>query len=156
MYKVVKDRASLNSKESTREIQEGFLERTERLLRMHQERSQIHDGLKNLSNAEIIQKVVESPTKLKRNAKAFLALLRKHNIQLDQDGEVDYSNCESKHVLESLKRKEELVKVTLMQADLEFEYPHKLEKLLVRSEILAWLDEEEKKLENLAKQQFEE
>ena len=33
-----------------------------------------------------------------------------------------------------------------MQADLEFEYPHKLEKLLVRSEILSWLDEEEKKL----------
>ena len=49
-----------------------------------------------------------------------------------------------------------MVKVTLMQADLEFEYPHKLEKLLVRSEILSWLDEEEKKLENLAKQQFEE
>ena len=39
---------------------------------MHQERSQIHDGLKNLSNAEIIQKVVEGPTKLKRNAKALL------------------------------------------------------------------------------------
>ena len=73
----------------------------------------------------------------------------------DQDGEVDYSSCENKHVLESLKKKEELVKVTLMQADLEFEYPHKLEKLLVRSEILSWLDEEEKKLQNLAKLQFE-
>ena len=43
-----------------------------------------------------------------------------------------------------------------MQADLEFEYPHKLEKLLVRSEILSWLDEEEIKLQTLAKQQFEE
>jgi hypothetical protein len=33
-----------------------------------------------------------------------------------------------------------------MQADLEFEYPQKLEKLLVRSDLLRWLDEEEEKL----------
>ncbi len=38
------------------------------------------------------------------------------------------------------------MKVTLMQADLEFEYPQKLEKLLVRSDLLRWLDEEEEKL----------
>ena len=56
----------------------------------------------------------------------------------------------NKHVVETLKRKEALVKVTLMQADLEFEYPHKLERLLVRSEIMTWLDEEEKKLKSLA------
>lgn len=36
--------------------------------------------------------------------------------------------------------------MTLMQADLEFEYPQKLEKLLVRSDLLRWLDEEEEKL----------
>ena len=40
--------------------------------------------------------------------------------------------------------------LALMQADLEFEYPHKLERLLVRSEILEWLDEEEKKLKSIA------
>lgn len=45
-----------------------------------------------------------------------------------------------------MKKKEALVKVTLMQADLEFEYPQKLEKLLVRSDLLKWLDEEEDKL----------
>jgi hypothetical protein len=150
MYQVVQNKAALQNRESALEIQEGFLDRTERVLRQHQQRSHIHDGLKNLSDAEVIQKVVESPTKLKRNAKAFLHLLRKHEVVLDQNGEVDHSNVKNEHVVEMLKRKEQLVKVTLMQADLEFEYPHKLERLLVRSEILAWLDEEEEKLKSLA------
>lgn len=150
MYQVVQNKAALQNRESALEIQEGFLDRTERVLRQHQQRSHIHDGLKNLSDAEVIQKVVESPTKLKRNAKAFLHLLRKHGVVLDQNGEVDHSNVKNEHVVEMLKRKEQLVKVTLMQADLEFEYPHKLERLLVRSEILAWLDEEEEKLKSLA------
>ena len=71
------------TRESALEIQEGFLDRTERILRQHQQRSHIHDGLKHLSDAEVIQKVVESPTKLKRNAKTFLHLLRKHAVTLD-------------------------------------------------------------------------
>lgn len=37
-----------------------------------------------------------------------------------------------------------------MQADLEFEYPQKLEKLLVKSDLLRWLDEEEEKLKRNA------
>ena len=37
-----------------------------------------------------------------------------------------------------------------MQADLEFEYPHKLEKIIVKNEILDWLDHEEEKIKNIA------
>ena len=33
-----------------------------------------------------------------------------------------------------------------MQADLEFEYPQKLEKMKVKADVLKWLDEEEIKL----------
>lgn len=36
-----------------------------------------------------------------------------------------------------------------MQADLEFEYPQKLEKMMIKSDILKWLDEEEDKLRQL-------
>lgn len=67
-------------------------------------------------------------------------------MRLDQNGEVDYSQVQNKNVIETLQKQEPLVKVTLMQADLEFEYPQKLEKLLVRSDLLRWLDEEEEKL----------
>lgn len=34
-------------------------------MRLHQQRSHIHDGLKELTNQEIIAKVTEGPTKLK-------------------------------------------------------------------------------------------
>ena len=37
-----------------------------------------------------------------------------------------------------------------MQADLEFEYPQKLEKIVVKNEILNWLNNEEEKLKNIA------
>ena len=53
-----------------------------------------------------------------------------------------------------MERKESLVRVTLMQADLEFEYPQKLEKLLVKQDLLRWLDEEEEKLKNIALEEF--
>lgn len=79
-------------------------------------------------------------------------LLRKNRVRLDQNGEVDYSRCENDNVIASLQKQESLVKVTLMQADLEFEYPQKLEKLLIRSDTLKWLDEEEEKLKTLAEE----
>lgn len=59
---------------------------------------------------------------------------------------MDYGRVKNENVINVLKKKESLVKVTLMQADLEFEYPQKLEKLLVKSDLLKWLDEEEDKL----------
>jgi hypothetical protein len=40
-------------------------------------------------------------------------------------------------------KNETLVKVTLMQADLEFEYPQKLEKMTIKADILEMLEEEE-------------
>jgi hypothetical protein len=39
-----------------------------------------------------------------------------------------------------------------MQADLEFEYPQKLEKMQIKSDILRMLDEEEAKLKSIARQ----
>ena len=42
-----------------------------------------------------------------------------------------------------------------MQADLEFEYPQKLEKLLVRSDLLRWLDEEEEKLKRSVSETYQ-
>lgn len=50
-------------------------------------------------------------------------ILQKHKVTLKPNGEVDYSQVLNKNVIGVLKKKEPLVKVTLMQADLEFEYP---------------------------------
>lgn len=73
-------------------------------------------------------------------------MLQKHGVVLTDEGEVDYSAVHNKHVVQHLQAQESLVKVTLMQADLEWEYPQKLEKLMVAAELEQWLNEEEEKL----------
>lgn len=82
LYQVTKNPRAGSVKESFSEIQDGFLERSERLLKIFHERSHIHDGLKNLSENEIILKVRESPNKLKKFAITFLKKLRKLNVTL--------------------------------------------------------------------------
>jgi hypothetical protein len=84
------------------------------LLRQHQQRSHIHDGLKNLSNQEIIQKVTESPNKLKARAKSLLYFLRKNNVRLTAKGEIDYSKIEA-HIQHVVRKQEQLCKLVLMQ-----------------------------------------
>ena len=154
MYKIVNKMERGRDNESYVDIQQGFLDRTERLLRQHRHRSHIHDGLKQLSDREIILKVREGPNKLKANAKGFLKVLRKYNVTLDEDANPVYDEVQDPNIVKYLKSKENLVKVTLMQADLEFEYPQKLEKLIVKSDLLRWLDEEEEKLKNIALEEF--
>lgn len=39
-----------------------------------------------------------------------------------------------------------------MQADLEFEYPQKLEKLMIKADILKMVEEEEAKVKSIAQQ----
>lgn len=110
------------------------------------QRSHIHDGLKHLSEKEIILKVREAPTKLKSAAKSLLRKLRKHNVTLTPAGDVDYSAVQQPNVVNTLKKHDDLVKLTLMQADLEFEYPQKLEKLMIKADILRLVEEEESKM----------
>ena len=78
----------------------------------------------------------------------------KHGVHLDEDANPVYDHIKSERVRKFLKEKESLVRVTLMQYDLEFEYPQKLEKILVKADILKWLDEEEEKLKNIALEEF--
>jgi hypothetical protein len=102
-----------------------------------------------LSDEDVIQKVTQCPTKLKAKAKRFLSKLQENGVTLDTNGEIEWGNVD-KNVVNQLKDKEQLVKITLMQADLEFEYPQKLEKMMVKADVLRWLDEEEEKLKLIA------
>jgi len=99
-------------------IQDSFLSRAENLLRQHQQRSHIHDGLKNLSNQDVIQKITESPNKLKARAKSLLYFLRKNNVRLNDKGEIDYERLQadkhSRSVAPVIHKQEQLVKLVLM------------------------------------------
>lgn len=105
-----------------------------------------------MSNEDVLRKVRESPTKLKRAAKNLLSKLRKHNVTLDMNGDIDYSKVKETNVASYIKKNETLVKLTLMQADLEFEYPQKLEKMTIKADILKLVDEEEQKMKQIAGQ----
>jgi hypothetical protein len=106
--------------------------------------------LKNLSDKEVIRKVREAPTKLKKSAQTFLKKLKKFGVKLDDTGNVDYSALQDQHIITELQKNDSLVRLTLMQADLEFEYPQKLEKMKVKGDILKLVEEEEAKLKSIA------
>lgn len=75
----------------------------------------MHDGLKHLSDKELISKVREAPTKLKRNAKEFLKKLNKYRVELDENGDLDLEHVRDENVRKYLIKNESLVKLTLMQ-----------------------------------------
>lgn len=81
--------------------------------------------------------------------------MREQGVKLDDNGDVDYSNVSQPKVVESLKKKEQLIKITLMHGDLQFEYPQKLEKMVVKGYIGEWLDQEEQRLRMIASEVIE-
>jgi len=68
-------------------------------------------------------------------------------VTLDTAGELDLAEVKDKNVKDYLKKNESLVKLTLMQADLEFEYPQKLEKMLIKADVVEMANKEEEKLQ---------
>lgn len=88
----------------------------------------------------------ETPTKVKRSTIELVKYLRKHNVKLDMNGEVDFSDISIPNVKTQLIKKESLVRLILLQSQLEFEFPQKLENFKVKADILKQLEEEENKV----------
>lgn len=72
--------------------------------------------------------------------------LRKLGVTLDDNGELNLKEVNEENVRTYLEKNSNLVKLTLMQSDLEFEYPQKVEKMLVRADVLEMANKEEEKL----------
>jgi hypothetical protein len=94
------------------------------MFNMYYERAATLDRLSGLTSSEIMQSVAARPTKSKRESKDLLTKLRKYNITLDAKGDVDYSGCPYPHVVKKLQQNP-LVKIALLQDDLQYEFPHK-------------------------------
>jgi len=121
------------NKTSKTELEDEFIERTEKAFKMYKDRINAEDGLRALNDTGIENRLREAPTKLKRHAKKLLKKLNKLGVSLDAHGEVDYSSVTDPFTLKKLKEHHQMVKITLLQADLEFEYPHKLLAMKKRS-----------------------
>lgn len=88
----------------------------------------------------------EAPTKLKKSAKSFLKKLQKYGVELDDNGDLNLYDVKDDNVKKYLMKNERLVKLTLMQADLEFEYPQKIERMMIKADLLELANKEEEKL----------
>ena len=78
-------------------------------------------------------------------------------MKLDDHAEIDYSQVTDQNIVAEVKKNEALAILTLMQADLEFEYPQKLEKIKIKADVLKLVEEEEAKIKSIAQQrEFEE
>ncbi len=111
-------------KDKRTDIIEGFIKNTKNMFNQYYERAAALDKLSGLSDREIMDAVVTTPTRIKKQAKQLLKQLEKHNIKLDATGEVDFSGCREPNVIKKL-RDNPLVKVVLMQSDLQFEFAHR-------------------------------
>jgi len=107
----------------------------------------VHDGLKHLSDRDVIQKVREAPTKLKSSAKALLYKLKKLGATLDDNGDLNTLDVVNANDRKWLTKNEGLCKLTLYQSDLEFEYPQKLERMKIKADVVEMANKEEEKLE---------
>ena len=83
---------------------------------------------------------------MKRNARAFLKKVQKYGAKLDDYGELDLEDIRDENVKKYLQKNQSRVKMTLMQADLEFEYPQKIEKMMIRADVIEMANKEEEKL----------
>ena len=73
--------------------------------------------------------------------------IQKYGATLDDYGDLDLSDVKDDNVRQYLEKNDQIVKVTLMQADLEFEYPQKLEKMMIKADVIEMANKEEEKLQ---------
>lgn len=66
---------------------------------------------------------------------------------MNAEAEADFSRVKDKNVKKYLEKNVSLVRLTLMQADLEFEYPQKIEKMQIRADVIEMANKEEEKLQ---------
>jgi hypothetical protein len=75
-----------------------------------------------------------------------LKKIKKYGAKLDEYGDLDLYDVRDDNVRDYLQKNDQLVKLTLMQADLEFEYPQKMEKMMIRADVIEMANKEEEKL----------
>lgn len=154
LHKIVPtNKDSLENPETAQErkqVIDEFIENTQNMFNMYYERAATLDRLSGLKSNEIMQVVAPRPKKLKKESKELLTKLKKYNITLDAKGDVDYSGCPYPHVVKKLQQNP-LVKIALLQEDLEYEFPHKEVQMELARKIREDYDEYKKESERIRK-----
>lgn len=112
------------NKEGRTNIIESFAKNTKHMFNLYYQRASALDRLSGLTDQEVMDAVVTTPRKIKKQSRQLLTKLQKYNIKLDSRGEVDFSECPYPNISKKYLNNP-LVKIVLMQADLEYEFPHR-------------------------------
>jgi len=110
----VKDPAQVNVKETARELHQDFVQRSQRMLQIHKERASVHDGLKNLSDKELMRRVRDGPNKLKKYHKEAIIKLEKCGVKLNDNGGIAWKAIPHKSVHQNINENEIFIKTVLM------------------------------------------
>jgi hypothetical protein len=87
------------------------------------ERATIYDRLQGLSDTEVLNQIRDSPSKIKNRTNKLLKKLDQFGVKLDKYGKVDFSAVTNHFVLKQLEANP-MVKIALMERDLDYEFPH--------------------------------
>ena len=106
---------------------DNFKESNEGLFKHYYERASMLDKLGGLSQNELKGTLQDSPVKFKKMMRKLDKILKKNKIKLKDDGEVDWSECQDRQVIDKYYGNP-YVQMVLMEKDLLYEVPFRLQK----------------------------
>lgn len=123
----LENQISGKSQKLEKETIDNFCKRSKNLFLKYYDDQAMFDRLEGLNNVEILRDLRHLPSSLKKHFGKFNKFLDKHNICLNELGEVDFKNCEDKNVLKRLQKDLDKIKYSLMLRDLHYGFPHRKE-----------------------------
>lgn len=95
----------------------AFAERVNNMFHTYYTRASSKDRLGGLTDEEIKSQILSSPTKIRKQLQQLLKIVKKYNVVLGENGELDLSEVSNPKVKEMLQNNAS-VKVALMLQDL--------------------------------------
>lgn len=120
---VNQDKGEDSKRETEKEMFSEFFSRSKNLLDMYYKDVYNRDQLESLTDKELIYSIKETPTKIKKQANKIFTLLEANNIKVDEEGNMDFSECKNEKVRLRLQNNP-LVKYAIMNRDLDYGFTH--------------------------------
>ena len=115
---------SYEALESQENNKRSFIEEKKEIMSRYYDSVLIQDRLGVSSEKEILRKVVNTPSSLKKEFSPLLKICKKYSIRLSELGEIDWGAQRNNKVVEKFKSKSGLIKFALMLNDMNFGLKH--------------------------------
>lgn len=109
---------------SRHELVEDFETNVRSVFEQFYETAATKDRLEGLRDQEILDQIMDAPSKIKNRLRELLKKLHKHGVQLTEIGDIDYSKVKNPRI-KKLFMDNPSVRVALLTEAIDFETPHK-------------------------------